>query len=69
MEESKSEAKAIELKIPVMGKKARFEPRVGHAISPGTFLDIISGLSHVAGLSRDILKVPFKVNWGIKTLK
>lgn len=52
-----------------MGKKARFEPRVGHAISPGTFLDIISGLSHVAGLSRDILKVPFKVNWGIKTLK
>ena len=57
LDEPKSEAKAIALKTPFMGKKASFEQRVGHAISPGTFLGIVSGLLHVAGLSRDILKV------------
>lgn len=56
LDEPKSEAKAIALKTPVMKKKASFEQRVGHALPPGTFLGIVSGLLHVAGLSRDILK-------------
>lgn len=57
LDEPKSEAKAIASKIPLMRKKESFEQRVGHAISLGTFLGIVSGLSHVAGLSRDIFKV------------